>query len=258
MSHPLWGPETTSIYHSANNDSRPDRNSSLWDNLGFSFPLNRTYVWIDKNRNLVGRLSWAATDITVASCIQAARLLLSRFDNSAANGGHCQRFGRVPRISLPLCGIGLRNGACPARYDFREDHCGAGLMRKKTQAGFYVDRGDDRFGRQHGSDSAGHCVMFHAFDWYAEIQSQIALIAKSAAGRSISSATAPNRPSRNGNAKPYLYGNARPQRGARRHTPVELCVAISEQQSHRERRLRCEHDGDLQRRTACLCQIALD
>jgi len=22
----------------------------VWDNLGFSFPLNRTYVWIDKNR----------------------------------------------------------------------------------------------------------------------------------------------------------------------------------------------------------------
>ena len=63
----------------------------VWDNLGFSFPLNRTYVWIDKNRNLVGRLSWAATDITVASCIQTADCSCQKFDNSSANGGHCQR-----------------------------------------------------------------------------------------------------------------------------------------------------------------------
>jgi prepilin-type N-terminal cleavage/methylation domain-containing protein len=53
--------------------------------------LNRTYVWIDKSRNLVGRLSWAATDITVASCIQAADCSCQRFDNLSLDGGRCQR-----------------------------------------------------------------------------------------------------------------------------------------------------------------------
>lgn len=32
--------------------------------------LNRTYVWIDKNRSVVGRLSWVTTNISVGSCLQ--------------------------------------------------------------------------------------------------------------------------------------------------------------------------------------------
>jgi prepilin-type N-terminal cleavage/methylation domain-containing protein len=62
----------------------------IWDNLGFLPSLNRTYVWIDKNRNLVGRLSWVATDITVPSCIQAADCSCQRYDNLSLNGGRCQ------------------------------------------------------------------------------------------------------------------------------------------------------------------------
>jgi prepilin-type N-terminal cleavage/methylation domain-containing protein len=32
--------------------------------------LNRTYVWIDRHRNIAARLSWVATNISVGSCIQ--------------------------------------------------------------------------------------------------------------------------------------------------------------------------------------------
>jgi hypothetical protein len=63
----------------------------IWDNLGFLSSLNRTYVWIDKNRNLVGRLSWVATDIVVPSCIQNADCSCQRYDNLSLNGGRCQR-----------------------------------------------------------------------------------------------------------------------------------------------------------------------
>ena len=63
----------------------------VWTNSNILPALNRTYVWIDKNRNLVGRLSWAATDISVGSCIQAADCSCQRFDNLSLNGGHCQR-----------------------------------------------------------------------------------------------------------------------------------------------------------------------
>jgi prepilin-type N-terminal cleavage/methylation domain-containing protein len=52
--------------------------------------LNRTYVWIDKSRNIVGRLSWATTDISVASCIQAADCSCQRSDNVSAAGGVCK------------------------------------------------------------------------------------------------------------------------------------------------------------------------
>ena len=31
--------------------------------------LNRSYVWIDKARNIVGRISWVAKDINIPSCI---------------------------------------------------------------------------------------------------------------------------------------------------------------------------------------------
>ena len=63
----------------------------VWINSNILPALNRSYVWIDKNRNLVGRLSWVATDITVASCIQAADCSCQRFDNLSLNGGRCQR-----------------------------------------------------------------------------------------------------------------------------------------------------------------------
>jgi hypothetical protein len=63
----------------------------IWDNSNILPALNRTYVWISKSRNLVGRLSWVATDITVASCIQTADCSCQRFDNLSLDGGHCQR-----------------------------------------------------------------------------------------------------------------------------------------------------------------------
>ena len=63
----------------------------VWDKVDFLAPLTRVYVWIDKNRNLVGRLSWVATDIVVSSCIQDADCSCQRFDNLSLNGGRCQR-----------------------------------------------------------------------------------------------------------------------------------------------------------------------
>jgi prepilin-type N-terminal cleavage/methylation domain-containing protein len=63
----------------------------VWTNSNILPALNRTYVWIDKNRNLVGRLSWVATDIVVSSCIQTADCSCQRFDNLSLNGGRCQR-----------------------------------------------------------------------------------------------------------------------------------------------------------------------
>jgi prepilin-type N-terminal cleavage/methylation domain-containing protein len=53
--------------------------------------LNRTYVWIDKNRNIVGRLSWTTTDISVVTCIQAADCSCQRSDNLPLAGGVCKR-----------------------------------------------------------------------------------------------------------------------------------------------------------------------
>lgn len=63
----------------------------IWDNLGFLSSLNRTYVWIDKNRNLVGRLSWVDTPINIGSCIQDNDCSCQRFDNQSLNGGRCRR-----------------------------------------------------------------------------------------------------------------------------------------------------------------------
>ena len=62
----------------------------VWDKADILVPLNRTYVWIDKDRNLVGRLSWVATDIVVPSCIQNADCSCQRYDNLSLNGGRCQ------------------------------------------------------------------------------------------------------------------------------------------------------------------------
>jgi hypothetical protein len=53
--------------------------------------LNRTYVWIDKSRNIVGRLSWMTTDISVVSCIQAADCSCQRSDNLSTSGGVCKQ-----------------------------------------------------------------------------------------------------------------------------------------------------------------------
>ena len=63
----------------------------VWDNLGFISALNRTYVWIDKKRNLVGRLSWVDTPINIGSCIQNADCSCQRFDNQSLSGGRCRR-----------------------------------------------------------------------------------------------------------------------------------------------------------------------
>jgi prepilin-type N-terminal cleavage/methylation domain-containing protein len=63
----------------------------IWDNLGFLSALNRMYVWIDKSRNIVGRLSWVDTPINIGSCIQAADCSCQRFDNQDLTGGRCRR-----------------------------------------------------------------------------------------------------------------------------------------------------------------------
>ncbi len=52
--------------------------------------LNREYIWIDKARMIVGRLSWTASDINVASCIQPLDCSCHRFDDLATTGGRCQ------------------------------------------------------------------------------------------------------------------------------------------------------------------------
>jgi prepilin-type N-terminal cleavage/methylation domain-containing protein len=43
--------------------------------------LNRTYVWIDKGRSIVGRLSWVTTNISVGSCIQLLDCACQPADN---------------------------------------------------------------------------------------------------------------------------------------------------------------------------------
>jgi prepilin-type N-terminal cleavage/methylation domain-containing protein len=40
----------------------------VWRKSGASSNLDRTYVWIDKDRNLLGRLSWTSTNIVVTAC----------------------------------------------------------------------------------------------------------------------------------------------------------------------------------------------
>jgi prepilin-type N-terminal cleavage/methylation domain-containing protein len=53
--------------------------------------LKRDYIWVDKGRSIVGRLSWTATDITsVPSCVQALDCSCQRFDNVASSGGRCK------------------------------------------------------------------------------------------------------------------------------------------------------------------------
>lgn len=53
--------------------------------------LNRTYIWIDKSRNIVGRISWAATSINVSSCAQLLDCSCQRSDNLSVSGGVCSR-----------------------------------------------------------------------------------------------------------------------------------------------------------------------
>jgi prepilin-type N-terminal cleavage/methylation domain-containing protein len=50
---------------------------------------NRTYVWIDKSRNIVGRLSWTTSDVTAGSC-GYNDCSCQKFDNSTSNGQRCQ------------------------------------------------------------------------------------------------------------------------------------------------------------------------
>jgi len=52
--------------------------------------LSREYIWIDKSKGIVGRLSWTTTDINIASCVQAGDCSCQRFDNLALSGGRCQ------------------------------------------------------------------------------------------------------------------------------------------------------------------------
>jgi prepilin-type N-terminal cleavage/methylation domain-containing protein len=40
----------------------------VWRVAGGTANLDRTYVWIDRTRNVMGRLSWATTDIVTPSC----------------------------------------------------------------------------------------------------------------------------------------------------------------------------------------------
>ena len=40
----------------------------VWRKSGGSSNLDRTYVWIDRNRNQMARLSWTATDIVTTVC----------------------------------------------------------------------------------------------------------------------------------------------------------------------------------------------
>ena len=87
---PLMGGGNNFITTSANTFSTGSE-FLIWDKTDILVPLNRTYVWLDKNRNLVGRLSWVATDIVVPSCIQNADCSCQRYDNISLNGGRCQR-----------------------------------------------------------------------------------------------------------------------------------------------------------------------
>jgi prepilin-type N-terminal cleavage/methylation domain-containing protein len=49
---------------------------------------NRTYVWIDKSRNIVGRLSWTTSNVNAGSC-SYSDCSCQKFDNSSGNGEHC-------------------------------------------------------------------------------------------------------------------------------------------------------------------------
>jgi prepilin-type N-terminal cleavage/methylation domain-containing protein len=62
----------------------------VWQNTSFLPWLDRTYVWIDKSRNIVGRLSWVVANINVGSCIGNTDCSCQRFDNATATGGRCQ------------------------------------------------------------------------------------------------------------------------------------------------------------------------
>jgi prepilin-type N-terminal cleavage/methylation domain-containing protein len=62
----------------------------VWVQANFLSSLNRNYVWIDKNKNIVGRLSWVMANINVASCIQALDCSCQRYDNDSLLPGHCQ------------------------------------------------------------------------------------------------------------------------------------------------------------------------
>jgi prepilin-type N-terminal cleavage/methylation domain-containing protein len=63
----------------------------VWQTTSFLPWLDRTYVWIDKSRNIVGRLSWVAANINVSSpCIGNTDCSCQRFDNVSTTGGRCQ------------------------------------------------------------------------------------------------------------------------------------------------------------------------
>jgi hypothetical protein len=52
--------------------------------------LNRAYVWIDRARNITGRLSWSTSDIIVNSCIDSGNCWCLKFTNATSAGGRCR------------------------------------------------------------------------------------------------------------------------------------------------------------------------
>ena len=56
----------------------------VWLDSNFFTTNNRTYVWIDKARSIVGRLSWSTTNVTAASC-SYPDCLCHAFDNSGTD-----------------------------------------------------------------------------------------------------------------------------------------------------------------------------
>jgi prepilin-type N-terminal cleavage/methylation domain-containing protein len=51
----------------------------------------RNYVWIDRTRGIAGRISWATTDINVASCINGTECSCRKFNDSGGNGENCEQ-----------------------------------------------------------------------------------------------------------------------------------------------------------------------
>ena len=72
----LTYPTSLNFYMSAGNDYtttssatfQSGSNFQVWINQGALSAQNRAYVWLDKPHNVMGRLSWSATNITPSSC----------------------------------------------------------------------------------------------------------------------------------------------------------------------------------------------
>lgn len=62
----------------------------VWLEANSPSTANRNYVWIDRGKNIVGRLSWVTTDIVVSSCIAGTDCSCQQFNNNATAGGRCR------------------------------------------------------------------------------------------------------------------------------------------------------------------------